>query len=43
MLIRGLDSLDLAEMTVRLEDQFGIDVFQNEVIDRVEEVLARLA
>lgn len=38
----GLDSLDLAEMTVRLEDKYGVDVFEDEVIDEVGEVLDKL-
>lgn len=38
----GLDSLDLAEMTVRLEDRYGVDVFEEEVVDEVGEVLDKL-
>lgn len=38
----GLDSLDLAEMTVRLEDRYGVDVFEDDVVDEVGEVLAKL-
>jgi len=38
----GLDSLDLAEMTVRLEDEYGVDVFEDDVVDEVGEVLAQL-
>jgi acyl carrier protein len=38
----GLDSLDLAEMTVRLEDKYGVDVFEDEVVDTVNEVLNEL-
>lgn len=38
----GLDSLDLAEMTVRLEDRYGVDVFAEEVVDEVGEVLEKL-
>lgn len=38
----GLDSLDLAEMTVRLEDEYGVDVFEDEVVDEVGEVLEKL-
>jgi len=38
----GLDSLDLAEMTVRLEDRYGVDVFEDEVVDEVGEVLETL-
>jgi acyl carrier protein len=38
----GLDSLDLAELTVRVEDEFGIDLFEKGVIRTVGEVRARL-
>jgi len=38
----GLDSLDLAEMTVRLEDRHGVDVFEDDVVDEVGEVLDKL-
>jgi acyl carrier protein len=38
----GLDSLDLAEMTVRIEDEYGVDVFEDEVIDEVGEVLNKI-
>lgn len=38
----GLDSLDLAEMTVRLEDKYGVDVFEENVVDKVNEVLEKL-
>ena len=38
----GLDSLDLAEMTVRLEDEYGIDVYEEDVVDEVGEVLEKL-
>jgi len=38
----GLDSLDLAEMTVRLEDEYGVDVFEDDVVDEIGEVLNKL-
>lgn len=38
----GLDSLDLAEMTVRLEDKYGIDVFEEDIVDEIGEVLEKL-
>lgn len=38
----GLDSLDLAEMTVRLEDQYGIDVFEDDIVDEIGEVMEKL-
>jgi acyl carrier protein len=38
----GLNSFDLAEMTVRVEDEYGVDVFEDEVIDTVGEVLSKI-
>lgn len=38
----GLDSLDLAEMTVRIEDEYGVDVFEDGVVDEVGEVLNKI-
>jgi len=38
----GFDSLDLAEMTVQLEDEYGVDVFEDDIVDQVSEVLEKL-
>lgn len=38
----GMDSLDLAEMTVRIEDMYGVDVFEDDVVDKVGEVLEKI-
>jgi len=38
----GFDSLDLAELTVRLEEAFGVDIFAAGVVRTVGEVEARL-
>ena len=38
----GLDSLDLAELTVRLEKETGVDVFAEGIVGTVGEVLERL-
>jgi acyl carrier protein len=38
----GLSSLDLAELTVRIEEQFGVDVFADGVVHRWDEVCARV-
>ncbi|KXG75457.1 acyl carrier protein [Thermotalea metallivorans] len=35
----GFDSLDLAVLTVKIEDQFGIDIFQNGIVDKVYEII----
>jgi len=39
----GLDSLALAELTVRIEEQFGIDIFENGLVSKVEQVVAKLS
>ncbi len=36
----NLDSIMLAELTVRIEDEFGIDVFENGMIFTVGDVLS---
>lgn len=36
------DSLDLAELTVRLEDEFDVDIFENGIVDTLEEVLSQI-
>ena len=34
----GLDSLDLAELTVRIEAQTGIDIFKNRIVSTISEI-----
>ncbi len=38
----GFDSLDLAELTVRIEAEYDIDIFENGIINSVGEILNRL-
>lgn len=38
----GLTSLDLALLTVKLEDEFGVDVFENGIITTIGELLKEL-
>lgn len=38
----GLNSLDLAELTVRIESEFGVDIFADGLIDSVADVLKKL-
>jgi acyl carrier protein len=38
----GFDSLDLAELTVRVEDAFGVDVFADGLVFTVGEVEQRI-
>lgn len=35
----GLDSIDLAELTVHIEDETDIDVFSNGIVTTVGEIL----
>ena len=37
------ESLDLAELTVRIEERFGVDVFADGLVHTVGEVEAKLA
>lgn len=39
----GLDSLDLAELTVRIEDAFSVDVFADGLVRTIGEIEAKLA
>lgn len=32
------DSLDLAQLTVLIEDEFSVDIFENDIIETVEEI-----
>jgi acyl carrier protein len=34
----GLDSLDLAQLTVMIEDIYGIDVFEKKIVRKVYEI-----
>lgn len=38
----GLDSLDLAELTVKIEYKFGVDVFENGLINSFGELYKKL-
>ncbi len=37
-----MDSLDLAELTVRIEDQFGVDIFEDEIVDTIQQILEKI-
>jgi len=37
-----MDSLMLAEFTVRIESEFGVDIFENDIVQTIGEVLAEL-
>lgn len=38
----GLDSLDLAELTVRIENEFGIDVFEDGIVETIDEIIRKI-
>jgi acyl carrier protein len=38
----GLDSFDLAELTVRIEDQFAVDIFESGLVNTVGEILNKI-
>ena len=35
----GFDSLDLAELTVHIEEKYGVDIFEKEIIFTVEQIM----
>lgn len=38
----GFDSFDLAELTVRIEDEYGVDIFEDGVVTTIGEILDKL-
>lgn len=38
----GFDSLDLAELTVRIEAEYDVDIFENGIVSTVGEIMDRL-
>jgi len=38
----GFDSLDLAEFTVCIEKEFNVDIFEDGLVDTVEEVKQKI-
>ncbi|KAA4690598.1 MULTISPECIES: acyl carrier protein [Bacteroides] len=39
----GLTSFDLAELTVNIEDEFDIDIFEDGLVDTVGQIYAKLS
>ncbi|MCX7953952.1 MAG: phosphopantetheine-binding protein [Bacteroidales bacterium] len=39
----GFDSLDLAELTVRIEAMFNIDIFEDGNVNTIGEILTKLS
>jgi len=38
----NFDSFDLAELTVKIEEEFGIDIFENGLVNTVNEIYEKL-
>lgn len=38
----GFDSFDLAQLTVMIEDEFDIDVFEDGIIETVGEIIIKI-
>ena len=38
----GFDSLDLAELTVRIEAEYDIDIFEDGIVNTVSEIFQKL-
>ena len=38
----GFDSFDLAHLTVLIEDEFDIDIFEDGIIQTVEEIIQKI-
>ena len=39
----GFTSFDLAELTVRIEDEFDVDIFEDGLIETIGEIYQKLA
>jgi acyl carrier protein len=38
----GFDSFDLAELTVRIEDKLGIDIFEDGIVNTVGDIIKKI-
>ncbi|WP_312767155.1 acyl carrier protein [Epilithonimonas sp.] len=38
----NFDSFDLAELTVKIEEEFGVDIFEDGLINSVNEIYSKL-
>tara|TARA_B110000503_G_C6886735_1_gene305016 strand:+ start:25 stop:252 length:228 start_codon:yes stop_codon:yes gene_type:complete len=38
----GLDSFNLAQLTVEIESEFGVDIFENGVVSTLNDILNQL-
>jgi acyl carrier protein len=39
----GFDSLMLAELTVHIEEEFDVDIFETGIVNTIEEILKKLS
>ena len=39
----GLSSFDLAELTVKIEDEYDIDIFEDGLVNTIGEILSKFA
>ncbi len=38
----GLDSFNLAQLTVEIEEEFGVDIFENQIPTTVKDILKQI-
>ena len=38
----GLDSLDLAHLTVIIEKKYGIDIFEDEIVTTIDQIISKI-
>lgn len=38
----GFDSFDFAELTVKIEDAFGVDIFEKRMVDTFEQIISEI-
>ena len=38
----GMDSFNLAELTVHIEEEFGVDIFEDGLVNTIEEILQKI-
>jgi acyl carrier protein len=38
----GFDSLDLAELTVRIEAEFGVDIFEDGIVSTIGDIISKI-
>ncbi len=38
----NFDSFDLAELTVKIEEEFGVDIFEDGLVNTIDEIYTKL-